>query len=188
MMLSHLNSLSMTTKVRGSDKRRHTQIFFSVSVRNAKQIANLFLYHGTQINADTCSFFLVSAFGMQNKFAICFFITGRRFFLINGSHQSEFPSLSASDASAGSLTEGSEVGRLKTPFSAIIFCPVSGPCETDCPACRALTLRLCAFAGFRGDMFFPGALKRIGSDMGGQKSGQRKSANLDGLGQRGRFP
>ncbi|OQY59584.1 MAG: hypothetical protein B6245_05995 [Desulfobacteraceae bacterium 4572_88] len=49
------------------------------------------------------------------------------------------------------------------------------------PACRALTLRLCAFAGFRGDMFFPGALKRIGSDMRGQKSGQRKSANLDGL-------
>jgi len=49
-------------------------------------------------------------------------------------------------------------------------------------ACRALTLRLCAFAGFRGDMFFLSALKRIGSDMGGQKSGQRKSANLDGLG------
>ncbi|OQY60046.1 MAG: hypothetical protein B6245_03390 [Desulfobacteraceae bacterium 4572_88] len=29
---------------------------------------------------------------------------------------------------------GSHLGRLKTPFSAIIFCPVSGPCETDCNA------------------------------------------------------
>ena len=49
------------------------------------------------------------------------------------------------------------------------------------PACRAFTLRLCAFARFRGDMFFLSALKRIGSDMRGQKSGQRKLANLDGL-------
>jgi len=49
------------------------------------------------------------------------------------------------------------------------------------PACRAFTLRLCAFAGFWGDMFFPSALKRVGSDMRGQKSGQRKLANLDGL-------
>ncbi|OQY59687.1 MAG: hypothetical protein B6245_05275 [Desulfobacteraceae bacterium 4572_88] len=121
---------------------------------------------------------------------------------------------------------GLRSGRLKTPFSAIIFCPVSGPCETGCnarlrdpekthspisclpqrrggakksgetrlpgrkgaeaqrkagkPVWLAFTLRLCAFAGFRGDMFFPSALKRIGSDMGGQKSGQRKLANLDG--------
>jgi len=49
------------------------------------------------------------------------------------------------------------------------------------PACRAFTLRLCAFARFWGDMFFLSALKRIGSDMRGQKSGQRKLANLDGL-------
>jgi len=31
-------------------------------------------------------------------------------------------------------TQGTDLGRLKTPFSAIIFCPVSGPCKTDCNA------------------------------------------------------
>ena len=132
-------------------------------------------------------------------------------FIKGGRFKDVYPADTPDDALRMLLHKISDIGRLKTPFSAIIFCPVSGPCETDCdarrrdpeknvfphfispakarrrkekrgkPACRALTLRLCAFAGFRGDMFFPGALKRIGSDMGGQKSGQRKLANLDGL-------